>query len=298
MAGAKTKDSLGHYSQVYNYTPAHDWNGSDSFQFTFTSQGETSSIVNVGITVNAVNDAPTVATPIPDVNVRQDAADTVFTLYSNFADAESAASQLIYSVTSNTNPGLFTSVNVTDPAHFRLDYAPGATGTADITVRATDTGGLWVEDTFRVTVTATPPNQAPVAGNFVASLNQDSIVKLAGWNFTDADGDSAQSIQITKLPDHGTLFKDVNNNNILDTGEAVSLNQVITWADAFTNQSVKYKGGATYSGPDSVKYVVTDTVGATGTEQGIASITVINTVNDAPGSGGPRRFRLRRQGFR
>ena len=42
-----------------------------------------------------------------------------------------------------------------------LDYAPDENGTADITARATDTGGEWVESTF--TVTVNPVNDGPVA---------------------------------------------------------------------------------------------------------------------------------------
>ena len=43
-----------------------------------------------------------------------------------------------------------------------LEPASGATGLAEITVRATDSGGLFVEDTFEVTVEAPPtPTDTP-----------------------------------------------------------------------------------------------------------------------------------------
>ncbi len=58
----------------------------------------------------------------------------------------------LYTVTGNTNPSLFTAVNIIDPTQFRLDYAPGVFGIAEITIRATDTSLLFVEDTFTVTV--------------------------------------------------------------------------------------------------------------------------------------------------
>ena len=46
------------------------------------------------ITVTAVNDEPTVTSPIPDVTVNEDAADTAFSLYPNFQDPEYTDAQL------------------------------------------------------------------------------------------------------------------------------------------------------------------------------------------------------------
>ena len=87
------------------------------------------------VTINpALNTAPTLTTPIPDVTVDEDAADTVFSLYPHFQDVEDADAALTYSVTGNTNPSLFTLVNFTDPNNFTLDYAPDANGIADITI--------------------------------------------------------------------------------------------------------------------------------------------------------------------
>ena len=63
VAGALTQDSPGHYSQVFTYTPTPDWNGSDGFQFVFTSEGESTQGVNVAVTVNPVNDAPEITVP-------------------------------------------------------------------------------------------------------------------------------------------------------------------------------------------------------------------------------------------
>ncbi|MFH0959002.1 MAG: tandem-95 repeat protein, partial [Pseudomonadota bacterium] len=57
-SGVAVRDSAGHYHQDYTYTPTVDYSGSDSFKFTFTSQGDTTSATTVPITVSAVNDAP------------------------------------------------------------------------------------------------------------------------------------------------------------------------------------------------------------------------------------------------
>jgi len=95
------------------------------------------------------NTAPTVEAAIPDVTVDEDATDTVFSLYPHFQDAEDTDAQLTYTVANNTNSGLFTAVSIDGSGNLGLDYAPDAYGAADITIRATDTGGSYVEDTFR-----------------------------------------------------------------------------------------------------------------------------------------------------
>ena len=95
-----------------------------------------------------------------------------------------------------------------------LDYAAAQNGTADITVRATDAGGLWVESTF--TVTVNPVNDAPVfdnsggmtltnvaenatspAGDTVA----DIIASAGGDRITDVDAGAVEGIAVTGVND-------------------------------------------------------------------------------------------------
>jgi hypothetical protein len=84
----------------------------------------------------------------------------VIDLFAAFADVEDLDSALTYTITNNTNPGLFTTIPIDDVAGtLILDYAPNAKGTAGITVRATDASALWVGSTF--TVTVNPVNDAP-----------------------------------------------------------------------------------------------------------------------------------------
>jgi hypothetical protein len=103
------------------------------------------------------NEAPTTG-GLPNVSVTRDAPDTVVNLWAGFDDVADEDAQLAFAVVGNTNPGLFSSTAIT-PANGRLtlDYAPGQTGQATLTLRATDTGGLFTETSFVVTVT--PPLQ-------------------------------------------------------------------------------------------------------------------------------------------
>ncbi|MBC8876676.1 MAG: VCBS repeat-containing protein, partial [Planctomycetes bacterium] len=140
------------------------------------------------------NTAPT-TTGISDVQVAEDAADTAVDLFAAFDDAEDTDVALTYSVESNTNTGLFASTNVA-AGTLTLDYAPDANGTADIKVRATDTGGLFVETTF--TITVDPVNDAPEITSLSvdqAMIFENESVTLTG-NFTDPDAGDEHTVTI------------------------------------------------------------------------------------------------------
>ena len=106
------------------------------------------------VTVNAVNDTPT-STGLADITVAEDATDTVINLLAAFADVEDLESDLIYSIEGNTNTSLFTTSTLDAAANtLTLNYASNQNGSSDITIRATDSGGEFIEATFTVTVSA------------------------------------------------------------------------------------------------------------------------------------------------
>src|SRR5262249_44780108 len=110
-------------------------------------------------TITVTNTAPTTH-GLPAVSVAEDASPTTVTLSDYFADAEESAAGLTYAIVGNTNPGLFSSASVSGGL-LTSAYTPDATGTATITVRATDPGGLSVEPPLSVTVSAV--NDAPTS---------------------------------------------------------------------------------------------------------------------------------------
>ena len=113
------------------------------------------------------NHAPVVASPIADVSVTALSPSTTISLSKVFSDPDIAAGQLgdklTYSVRSNDNRELV-SVSVSGDS-MTLDFSPNdikpgdlsliqqpKSGVSHITVRATDSAGLFVEATFDVTV--------------------------------------------------------------------------------------------------------------------------------------------------
>jgi hypothetical protein len=79
-------------------------------------------------------------------------------LTTSFGDIEDAS--LTYTVTGNTNPDLFVSLQVNDTTgELTIYHDPTTSGVGELTVRATDAGGLFVESAFTVTVNAAPQAQ-------------------------------------------------------------------------------------------------------------------------------------------
>src|SRR5262249_1721122 len=92
-------------------------------------------------------------TGLASVTVQQNAAPSVIDLFGAFADVEDSDSQLTYSVAGNTNAALFSSTAISQQnGTLTLTYAANANGQADLTVRATDTGGLYRETALHITV--------------------------------------------------------------------------------------------------------------------------------------------------
>jgi hypothetical protein len=139
------------------YVPNTGFAGNDSFTYTISDDNGGYDTATVALTVVAPDLPPTVDQPLDDVTVDWIAQDTVINLSGLFLDPAGLAVTL--TVAGNTNPALVeASITGTD---LTLSYAVFVSGSADITVRGTNSVGLYAEDTFKVTVNAiagsTPP---------------------------------------------------------------------------------------------------------------------------------------------
>ena len=106
------------------------------------------------IVITPINDAPTLVSEYSDWELPVNSAPRARLLTPNFADVDDdiAAGELVWTASSN-NPSLFDSITI-DAAQQLLvvDFATDQFGVAEITVRATDRGGLFVETSFTVTI--------------------------------------------------------------------------------------------------------------------------------------------------
>ena len=180
------------------------------------------------VTVNAVNDNPTLEVPIADQTATEDDPDLVLDLSATFGDVDIAtnADSLTLTVENNSNASLVTA-SVTGPAEVTLDFQDEQNGTADITVRATDTGnpGLFAEDTFTVDVAAV--NDQPTVANAIADQTPDEddpdlVLDLSNV-FDDMD--------IATNGDSLTLSKTNTTNPTLVTANLVGTNLTLDFQD-------------------------------------------------------------------
>lgn len=229
---------------VLDYRPGQEGTAEITVQAT-NLVGE---VVEESFTVSVSEDAPVDTLPtttgIANVTVDEDSSDTIISLFDSFDDLEDGSENLDYEVLSNTNPALFSSVDI-DPVtgELTLAYTPDLSGTAEITVEAEDSAGQTVEATFSVTVNAV--NDAPIGvddnvpntGQFITTASAPLVISVDDGvlnNDFDPEGDSLTA----------TLVSDAGNGS-------VQLNQ---------DGSFSYTPATGFTGIDSFTYTASDSI--------------------------------------
>ena len=269
---------------LFTYTPNADFFGVDSFSYRLEDGTAITDAVTVTITVNPVNDPPTLAAIADPPAIDEDAGQQIVNL-SGISAGGGETQQLMVTTTSSDpslipNPTvMYTSPDMTGS----LLYTPAAnlSGTAIITVTVTDAGlngtfdgvddGVF-EQTFDVVVN--PVNDPPVlAMNAGLTLDEGATATIGVTllKVDDIDNTAAQIIfTMIVLPTGGTLKLN---------GTAIGLNGTVT-QDDIDNNRLTYENDGSESTTDSFTFTVSDgsggSIGAT-----IFTITV-NPVNDPP----------------
>ena len=128
-----------------------------------------------------------------------------------------------------------------------LDYAADQNGAADITVRATDTGGLFVESTF--TVTVNPDNDAPTTTPVtLTAISEDSGGRLITQaellaNATDVDGPGFTATNLSISAGSGTLVD--NGDGTWNYTPAANDDTSVSFTYTVTDGSLTAAGSAT-----------------------------------------------------
>ena len=258
-------------NKTITYTPDANYYGSDSFTYTATDcEGKTAEFT-VDVTVNSVNDKPTI-TNLDDIEINEDGTTGELTV--TVSDVDFLDSNLAVSVTRG-NTALLPDVTVNNNNNktpggedgvrtFVLEPYDNKFGTSLITVTVSD-GTLTASDTF--TLTVKPVNDVPVAVNDSATVKEtDDYVLIDVLVNDDIDlqneGDASLHIEnVSALsPERGTV-------------------QVVT--DAGRNK-IKYTPDSNM--PEKSNLTVTFTYEAVDSEgSSTATVTVtVTPVNDAP----------------
>ncbi|MEE1895302.1 tandem-95 repeat protein [Pseudomonas otitidis] len=227
----------------YTYKPNGDYNGPDSFVVTVSDGkgGVTDTVVN--ITVKPTNDAPT-ASP-SSISTDEDTP-----VDGRVTGRDIDGDTLTYSIANGNGPQHGTVVMNADGT-YTYQPAKDFNGSDAFTVTISDGNGGTT--TSVVSVTVKPVNDAPVAPNSTASVDEDGTL-TSRIPATDVDGDRLTYTVKTGTA-NGTLTLDPN------TGEYT------------------YKPNGDYNGPD--RFVVTVSDGKGGVVDTVVDITV-KPVNDAP----------------
>ena len=149
---------------------------------------------NVTVTVNPVDDAPTLVNPIFDLNASEDSGDLSISLANVFNDIDDDNASIVKTSPANTNPSLVTATVAGDD--LTLDFQPDQFGSATITVRGTS-NGEFADDNFKVTVA--PVDDPPVVATPIPDVNAseddpDLLLSLANV-FNDIDDDNASIVK-------------------------------------------------------------------------------------------------------
>ena len=226
------------------YTPAANFNGSDSFSYTASDGNGGTDSATVSVTVSAVNDPPTA---VADSASTQEGQQVTISVLNNDSDPD-GDSLTLQSVGSASN-------GTASKVGNQVSYTPngGFTGTDNFSYTASDGNGG--TDTANVTVTVTPSNSPPNAVNDSTTVNEDSSGNSINVlsNDTDPDGDTLSITTWTQ----GTR------------GSVSCAGSNCTYSTTSAN----------YNGSDSFTYTISD--GNGGSDTATVNVT-ISPVNDPP----------------
>ncbi|RSO82420.1 tandem-95 repeat protein [Acinetobacter pittii] len=242
--GTVTVNANGTVSYVHNGSETT----SDSFTYTVTdSNGVVSNTATVNITVNPVNDAPVAN----DDTATVDEGDTVvIAVKGNDTDAEDGTPAGVVTIVGAPANGTVT-VNANGTVSYVHD---GSETTSDsFTYTVTDSNGV-VSNTATVNITVNPVNDAPVALNDTATVDEgDTVVIAVKGNDTDAeDGTPSGVVTIVGAPANGTVTVNANG-------------------------TVSYVHNGSETTSDSFTYTVTD---SNGVVSNTATVNINVTLNE------------------
>jgi len=206
--------SINNYQNVlrtvtYNNTSATPDTNDRTITFKVNDGDDDSNIATKIVLINDVNTAPQLTNSgVNNVTVNEDAPNKTINLFDSFEDVEDADADMIYTVQTISNPTLFsaTSVNATN-GNLVLDFALNKFGTSNITIRCKDTGGLFVESTFLVTVNAV--NDAPTtSGISNVTVTEDAVNSNIGLfpSFADIEDTDANLVYTVQSNSNASLF--------------------------------------------------------------------------------------------
>jgi VCBS repeat-containing protein len=186
---------------TFTYTPAVNFNGTDSFTWKVSDGTADSNIATATITVSAMNDVPA-------------AADHTFTI-----DEDTVLNDSLTAYAEDVDMDSLTYAKASDPAHgtvtvnadgtFTYTPAVNFNGTDNFNWKVSD--GTAESNIATASIMVNAVNDVPTLTNSTENGIEDTMLNLTAADFSDqyndAENDLLNRIQIATLPDpaHGTL---------------------------------------------------------------------------------------------
>ncbi|MBL4661481.1 MAG: tandem-95 repeat protein, partial [Alcanivoracaceae bacterium] len=201
------------------YQPPTDYHGEDSFTYLVNDGHEDSATVQVGLSIQAVNDEP-IAHDINNIVVEEDSSISI-----ELTGFDQDGDQLSYQITTVVTNGTLTGQ---PPV---LNYSPNSNFNGSDEFNFIVNDGSMDSSVATVSITINAVNDAPIANTETLDTPEDENL-LITLMATDVDNDPL-SFQITTAPTQGTL-----------TGNA---------------PNITYSPNSNFNGTDQFSYIATDT---------------------------------------
>ncbi len=257
---AATNSPLAGLAGTMNFTVTPDANGPATITVTAEDAAGSSVTTTFAVTISEAVDAPFVANPIVDMTFAEDPGLQVTSLVGVFDDPDLGNGDVLTYTVATDNATLIPTASVAGNS-LNLDIGPDQNGVATVTVTATDSTGLQVDDVFVLTVTAV--NDAP-----------QQVAPLFDINTVEDD-------PTTFTVDLATIFDDVD---IVTNGDVLTFtlgnsNPGLFDVSNLTGSVISLHLAPDQNGNATISVQATDTSGATVSD---AFDVVVGGVNDFP----------------
>ncbi|KPA14002.1 RTX toxin, partial [Candidatus Magnetomorum sp. HK-1] len=229
-----------------------------------------SDLASVSITVQAIDDAPYVASPLISRFANEDDAPTVIDLSGVFDDIDNDPNKIQCSLYSNTKPSLLNaSVN---SKTLTLTYLPDQFGEARITILALSNGKTEQDS---LTITVNPIDDAPIVNQALDTLQvqEDSSGRSLNLSsvFTDKDNDDTLITKSIQANSNSSLVQAIIAGNTLSLSFS---------PDQYGTATITIQGQSNGKFAHSELTIQVDPVDDP--PQVVQSISDVNTTEDAP----------------
>jgi hypothetical protein len=288
----------------FNYSPAPNYNGVDTFSYHVNDGALDSDVVLVTINITAVNDAPSF-TGGGNVNSPEDAPYSApWATGISAGPGDESGQTLTFNVSNDANALFSVQPAIAPDGTLTFTPALNAFGIANVTVTLSDNGGgTNTSGPVNFTITINAVNDAPVltAGGASPTFTEDGSATAVDPSISVSDVDDANlesaTITITNLLDAGSETLAANTSGTSITATYVAPTLTLSGSDTVANyqqvlRSITYANSAQNPNTTSrnITFVVNDGDVNSNTVSKTMAIVAVNDASVVTTTGGTTAF--------